>query len=57
MTRVPPEGQPHLAVHRLGQLLFDAVHGENVGSIGAAGGLVLGEPPQQIGSDRVDVRS
>ena len=26
-------GQPHLAVHRLGQLFVDAVHGEHVGAV------------------------
>ena len=45
-------GQPHLAVHRLGELLVDAVHRKHVGRVVRIGRrLVLGHPRQQFGRD------
>ena len=58
-------GQPHLAVHRLGQLFVDAVHREHIracrsrlaGGIGLcpAGGIVLGQLRKKFGSNRIHV--
>ena len=46
--------EPHLAVHRLGQLLVDAVHREHVGPVGT-GRLVALHPGQQFRSNAGDV--
>ena len=48
-------GQPHLAVHRLGELFVDAVHGEHVGAIPAARRLVLGDLGNQFRCNGIDV--
>ncbi len=47
-------GQPHFAIHRLGQLFVDAVHRENVGTV-TAGGLVLRQPRNKIRCNGIDV--
>ena len=45
-------GQPDLAVHRLGQLLVDAVHREHIRAVGV---LVLGQLRKQLGCNGIDV--
>ena len=47
--------QPHLAVHRLGQLLVDAVHREHVRAV-RRGGLVLRQPRNKLGRNGIHVR-
>ncbi len=45
-------GQPHLAVHRFGQLLVDAMYREDIRSVRV---LVLGELRKQFRRNRIDV--
>lgn len=54
----PARRQPHLAVHRFGQLLVNAVHREDVRrglAIRPVSGLVLGQLRNQFGSNRIHV--
>ena len=48
-------GQPHLAVHRLGQLLVDAVDREHVRALRPTGGFVPGDLRNQFGGNSIDV--
>ena len=45
-------GQPHLAIHRLGQLLVDAVHREYIRAVRV---LILGDLRKKLGGNGIDV--
>ena len=47
--------QPHLAVHRFGQLLADPVHGEDIRPVRAAGRVVFGQLRNQLGGNGIDI--
>ena len=49
--------QPHLAVHGLGELLVDTMHGEHVRTlaVGVAGRFVLGQARHQVGRHGLDI--